>query len=48
MEKITLKEILDKHYIDLQEMLGVESNSKEMELVYKIVALELEILEGLQ
>jgi hypothetical protein len=37
------QKLLDKMYQDLQEMLSVESDSEEMELVYKIVALELEI-----
>jgi len=37
------QKLLDKMYKDLQEMLSVESDSEEMELVYKIVALELEI-----
>jgi hypothetical protein len=40
MKKI---ELLNKMYQNLQEMLSVESDSKEMELIYKIVALELEI-----
>lgn len=35
--------LLDKMYQELQEMLSIESDSKEMELVYKIVALELVI-----
>jgi hypothetical protein len=35
------QKLLDKMYKELQEMLSVESDSKEMELVYKIVALEL-------
>lgn len=42
MEKQTL---LDRMYQELQEMLGVSSDSKEMKLVYKIVALELVLEE---
>lgn len=41
--KTSKTNLLDKMYTDLQEMLSIESDSKEMELIYTIVALELTI-----
>lgn len=40
LKKIKLNNMLNQKYIDLQELLSVESDSPEMELVYEIVALE--------
>jgi len=38
-----LYDLLDEKYQELREILGIESDSEEMELIYKIVALELEL-----